>query len=373
MRRLSRYCRGRAIQSPLTKKSLFRQRYLCGTPLSVYICYVLSANVAGGVTQSDDVRRGLGSERRPQMDSLFGVGGSLTRALRHRVRHRARPDRRRHSGSCAASAATRVGAAAQRGRQPRLAVIDAAAGRRTPPARAGPPRQRRASADDRRPERHRGRNRTSCAPSPVTAPRDVPVPRTGAPEGGAGAHHRRSRAAARATNGRRPSPRRVRRFARPDAARTRAARRAGPRPPRRAEPRPLRAAGPPAASGRASRRLPPARSSPRRAAPRAQPQPRTPALASMAQRLEAALRRPGEPRAGDAAAGTPISRSMRRPPRPRTASRRRTQSPPHGAERLGREVQIRARQPRRGNGEPARPSAREAIAPPPVHAYRSAN
>src|SRR4030088_322922 len=61
-------------------------------------------------------------------------------------------------------------AVAARGRQPRLAVSDAATHRRAPPSRPHPPRQCRASGHDRRPDRrgdrtqHRARDRNRARP-----------------------------------------------------------------------------------------------------------------------------------------------------------------------------------------------------------------
>ena len=91
---------------------------------------------------------------------------------------------------------TRVGAAAQRGRQPRLAVIDAA-----------PVDGRRRLVLVRRDNVEHllmigGPSdivveQNIVRAVPVTAPRDVPVPRDRSPGRRAGAHHRGSRAAAR--------------------------------------------------------------------------------------------------------------------------------------------------------------------------------
>ena len=239
--------------------------------------------------------------------------------------------------------AARVGTAAQRGRQPRLAVIDAAPGRRPPPPRAGAARQCRASADDRRPERHRGRaehrarrageraaRRAGAAPAgrrrPAASPRalqaldeDWPAARQPAP------------APARRPRRRRPDcPPRPHRAA--PAART-AAVRAEPRAARTA-PRSSSPAVRAAAAARASRAAPRRRSF-RPPSPRDEPGAPDAALANMAQRLEAALRRPGAP----ADAPRPIGPA----PEPRAGIRRRS------VRRAPRPT------PRRRNGDPAPP------------------
>ena len=227
------------------------------------------------------------------MDSLFGAEGSLiVRFVVAFVIVLALIGRR--SGSFAASAPTRVGTAAQRGRQPRLAVIDAA-----------PVDGRRRLVLVRRDNVEHllmigGPSdivveQNIVRAVPVNAPRDVPVPRSRRAGRRAGPHHRRPCAAARggmdAARARAASGLRAPRAARTGRARARPA-------PGRNRARPNRAPTSRRSARRcrrASRRSPRARSIPRR---RAEPagEPPDAALASMAQRLEAALRRPGEPR-----------------------------------------------------------------------------
>ena len=183
--------------------------------------------------------------------------------------------------------ATRVGTAAQRGRQPRLAVIDAA-----------PVDGRRRLVLVRRDNVEHllmigGPSdivveQNIVRAVPVTAPRDVPVPRSGAPDS----------TPVRTIADRAPPPEEEwtppepapRTFARPEPL-GRGSRPPEPRPP---EPRPyepaVRAPLPASIAPLAARAFEPA---PAAQEPAAQPDA---ALASMAQRLEAALRRPGEPR-----------------------------------------------------------------------------
>ena len=129
---------------------------------------------------------------------------------------------------------------------------------------------------------------------PVTAPRDVPVPRTGAPEGGP-VRTIADRAPPPDEEWTPPEPAPRPAFARPDPLGREPLGR-GPRPPEPREPRPyeppVRPPLPASIAPLAARPLEPAPIAPEPA------EPADAALASMAQRLEAALRRPGEPRAG---------------------------------------------------------------------------
>ena len=183
---------------------------------------------------------------------------------------------------------TRVGAAAQRGRQPRLAVIDAA-----------PVDGRRRLVLVRRDNVEHllmigGPSdivveQNIVRAVPVTAPRDVPVPRTGAPEGGP-VRTIADRAPPPDEEWTPPEPARPA-FARPDPLGREPLGR-GPRPPEPREPRPydppVRPPLPASIAPLAARPLDPA--------PVASEPTEDAALASMAQRLEAALRRPGDPR-----------------------------------------------------------------------------
>ena len=213
--------------------------------------------------------------------------------------------------------ATRVGAAAQRGRQPRLAVIDAA-----------PVDGRRRLVLVRRDNVEHllmigGPSdivveQNIVRAVPVTAPRDVPVPRTGAPEGGP-VRTIADRAPPPEDEWTPPEPAPRPSFARPEPL-GRPARRT------RAEPRPyeppVRPPLPASIAPLAARPLDPAPSV--RSPPPSRRMPRSPAWRS-ASRPHCAVRtnrdrhrRPFPP---------PTSRSMRRLPRPRTASRRRKQGP----------------------------------------------
>jgi hypothetical protein len=189
----------------------------------------------------------------------------------------------------------RVGAAAQRGRQPRLAVIDAA-----------PVDGRRRLVLVRRDNVEHllllgGPSDVVVEQNivravPVNPPRDVPVPR--ASEGS-----RPLADAARALdddNGWTPPGEPVRpSFARPEPLGR------GPRP----EPM-VRAPLPPSIAPR------PAEPTPPPIVPSAEPAPPDAALASMAQRLEAALRRPGmpEPRPAPQPAAAPMELTNGEPP-----------------------------------------------------------
>ena len=240
------------------------------------------------------------------------------------------------------------------------------AGRRTPPPRADPARQCRASADARRPERFRGRAEHRARGAGESAARRSGAARTegarpladaaralddegGWTPPGAAACVRPSRGPSPARACRAPSRSRVRRCRR---ASRRALAEPAPRahePPRVPTNRPRRRSRPPP-----NRRAPP-----------------DAALANMAQRLEAALRRPGapEPRSAPQPAAAAGGVHQRRAAADRAG---RTRGAPG---RIRGQIEIRARQPRRGNGEPARPSAREAreaIAPSRVRAYRPA-
>lgn len=176
--------------------------------------------------------------------------------------------------------ATRVGTAAQRGRQPRLAVIDAA-----------PVDGRRRLVLVRRDNVEHllmigGPSdivveQNILRAVPVNAPRDMPVPRAAAPE------RETVRPQPLDEDWPQPEPAHRPSVTRPDLPPR------APRPlePRASEPRPFlepRAALP--ASLAATREPPPI-------VPAAEPEGANPdaALASMAQRLEAALRRPGAP------------------------------------------------------------------------------
>jgi len=185
---------------------------------------------------------------------------------------------------------TRVGAAAQRGRQPRLAVIDAA-----------PVDGRRRLVLVRRDNVEHllmigGPSdivveQNIVRAVPVTPPRDVPVPRAGSPEG----------APVRTIADRAPPPEddwmppepapRPAAYSRPDAL-ARSPRPPEPRAPefRPYEP-PVRPPLPASLAPLAARPMDPTPIVPEPAA-----DPADAALASMAQRLEAALRRPSEPR-----------------------------------------------------------------------------
>ena len=184
---------------------------------------------------------------------------------------------------------TRVGAAAQRGRQPRLAVIDAA-----------PVDGRRRLVLVRRDNVEHllmigGPSdivveQNIVRAVPVTPPRDVPVPRAGSPEG-APVRTIADRAPPPEDDWMPPEPAPRHAFPRPDAL-ARGPRQAEPRAPefRPYEP-PVRPPLPASLAPLAARPMDPTPIAPEPAA-----EPADAALASMAQRLEAALRRPAEPR-----------------------------------------------------------------------------
>jgi flagellar biogenesis protein FliO len=272
----------------------------------------------------------------------------------------------------------RVGTAAQRGRQPRLAVIDAA-----------PIDGRRRLVLVRRDNVEHLLmiggptdvvvEQNIVRAVPVNAPRDVPVPRQPGAEG------RPEPARIQPLDEDWPQPEPVpRTYARPEPAvraRVRSSRdrssrdRSSPERSSRARSNHVRSSR--ALPNRArSSNLPCARRCRRafasplrlRSYPAAEPA-ETPApdaaLASMAQRLEAALRRPGAPEPRPPARSEPAPDLV--PAEPTTTDL----AIAAGAET--RQAQIRARQPGRGNGEPARPSAREAIARPGFRAYRPAD
>ena len=193
--------------------------------------------------------------------------------------------------------ATRVGAAAQRGRQPRLAVIDAA-----------PVDGRRRLVLVRRDNVEHllmigGPSdivveQNIVRAVPVTAPRDVPVPRTGAPEGGP-VRTIADRAPPPEDDWTPPEPAPRPAFARPEPL-------GRPRPPepRTPEPRPydppVRPPLPASIAPLAARSLDPAPIGPEHGA-----EPQDAALASVARRLEAALRRPDDPRSASPSVPTP--------------------------------------------------------------------
>jgi hypothetical protein len=193
---------------------------------------------------------------------------------------------------------TRVGAAAQRGRQPRLAVIDAA-----------PVDGRRRLVLVRRDNVEHllmigGPSdivveQNIVRAVPVTPPRDVPVPRTGAPEGSP-VRTIADRAPPPEDEWTPPEPAPRPAFARPEPlGREPLVREPLTRPrlpePRSPEPRPydppMRPPLPASIAPLAARPFEPAPIAPEPAA-----EPQDAALANMAQRLEAALRRPAEPR-----------------------------------------------------------------------------
>ncbi len=189
--------------------------------------------------------------------------------------------------------ATRVGTAAQRGRQPRLAVIDAA-----------PVDGRRRLVLVRRDNVEHllmigGPSdivveQNIVRAVPVPSPRDVPVPRTGAPEGGpVRTIADRAPPPEEEWTPSEPAPRPA--FTRPDPLGREPLGRPRPPEPRAPEPRPydspMRPPLPASIAPLAARPFEPAPIAPEPAA-----EPQDAALASMAQRLEAALRRPGEPR-----------------------------------------------------------------------------
>ena len=193
---------------------------------------------------------------------------------------------------------TRVGAAAQRGRQPRLAVIDAA-----------PVDGRRRLVLVRRDNVEHllmigGPSdivveQNIVRAVPVTPPRDVPVPRTGAPEGSP-VRTIADRAPPPEDEWTPPEPAPRPAFTRPEPlGREPMGREPLTRPrlpePRSPEPRPydppMRPPLPASIAPLAARPFEPAPITPEPAA-----EPQDAALANMAQRLEAALRRPAEPR-----------------------------------------------------------------------------
>jgi flagellar protein FliO/FliZ len=198
---------------------------------------------------------------------------------------------------------TRVGAAAQRGRQPRLAVIDAA-----------PVDGRRRLVLVRRDNVEHllmigGPSdivveQNIVRAVPVTPPRDVPVPRTGAPEGSP-VRTIADRAPPPEDEWTPPEPAPRPAFTRPEPlgreslAREPLGREPLARPrlpePRSPEPRPydppMRPPLPASIAPLAARPFEPAPIAPEPAT-----EPQDAALANMAQRLEAALRRPAEPR-----------------------------------------------------------------------------
>jgi flagellar biogenesis protein FliO len=225
----------------------------------------------------------------------------------------------------------RVGTAAQRGRQPRLAVIDAA-----------PIDGRRRLVLVRRDNVEHLLmiggptdvvvEQNIMRAVPVNEPRDVPVPR----QSGAEARPEPVRVQAFEEDWPQPEPA-PRPYARPEPA-VRAPRPLEPRPfePRSLEPRPLepRIAEPARSSSLRIRALLPASiaTRPPPIAPTAEPAeeaaPPDAALASMAQRLEAALRRPGtpEPRpsarpepAPDLVPAEPTTADLASPPEPKPA------------------------------------------------------
>ena len=198
---------------------------------------------------------------------------------------------------------TRVGAAAQRGRQPRLAVIDAA-----------PVDGRRRLVLVRRDNVEHllmigGPSdivveQNIVRAVPVTPPRDVPVPRTGAPEGSP-VRTIADRAPPPEDEWTPPEPAPRPAFTRPEPlgreslAREPLGREPLARPrlpePRSPEPRPY---DPPMRPPLPASIAPPAARpfEPAPIAPEPATEPQDAALANMAQRLEAALRRPAEPR-----------------------------------------------------------------------------
>jgi len=188
---------------------------------------------------------------------------------------------------------TRVGAAAQRGRQPRLAVIDAA-----------PVDGRRRLVLVRRDNVEHllmigGPSdivveQNIVRAVPVTPPRDVPVPRTGAPEGSP-VRTIADRAPPPEDEWTPPEPAPRPAFARPEPLGREPLARPRLPEPRSPEPRPydppMRPPLPASIAPLAARPFEPAPIAPEPAA-----EPQDAALANMAQRLEAALRRPAEPR-----------------------------------------------------------------------------
>jgi len=193
---------------------------------------------------------------------------------------------------------TRVGAAAQRGRQPRLAVIDAA-----------PVDGRRRLVLVRRDNVEHllmigGPSdivveQNIVRAVPVTPPRDVPVPRTGAPET-APVRTIADRVPPPEDEWSPPEPAPRPAFTRPEPlGREPLGREPLARPrlpePRSPEPRPydppMRPPLPASIAPLAARPFEPAPTAPEPAT-----EPQDAALANMAQRLEAALRRPAEPR-----------------------------------------------------------------------------
>ena len=373
----------------------------CQQPCFVKALLVFAAaNIAGGVNLCADSDRSSDRQARNARSTTQMFETCLARsmptggAILHRLRRRAGADRRSPPGWCAASAPT-ASAARARGRQPRLAVIDAAAvdGRRrlvlirrdnvehlmmiggptdvvvepniVRAAAAATPRDARAA--------------TARAPRPL--PRAIPLadarrhwplqPTVEPPSGRAPSAPRRACAAivhGRAVGAAEQPPPRppasppIARSAAPrrqpaPASAQRVRRQAEPefdvRRPRRRRAAVARRAAAPCAGRRRRRRS-------------AAPPQNDHNLAEMAQRLEAALRRPNadrhQPPVTDPLAAPHRERTRRRSRcrrRPSRSARRARRAAPEREAGGRRPREESLRQPRTGDGELARPPARE--------------
>ena len=137
-----------------------------------------TAIVAGGVNHSGVTSIGPWAPSGNIDEQPLRRGATDSGELRHRLRRRAAADRR---GRLAGAPLRRDAARCRRARPPAAARGDRLRrGRQPAQARHHPPRQRRAPPDDRRPERRRGRNQYRARRR--SAARDAPAARSGAPE-----------------------------------------------------------------------------------------------------------------------------------------------------------------------------------------------